>query len=72
MKEWKDGDDDKGSALLTSCGLWSGDWNGVDDGEGGSDEEEEWIEGERYDHIVFNMSDDPVIILLSLIRVSCD
>jgi hypothetical protein len=45
MKEWEDGDGDEGSALLMSCGLWLGDWNGVDDGEGSSDEEE-WVEGE--------------------------
>jgi hypothetical protein len=43
----------------------------VDDGEMSSNEEE-WFEGERYDHIVSVTLDGPVIILLSLIGVSCD
>jgi hypothetical protein len=43
----------------------------VNDREGASDDEE-WLEGEQYDHIVSRMLEDPVIILLSLIGVSCD
>jgi hypothetical protein len=44
-KEWEDGDGDAGSVVSMSCGLRLGDWNGEDDGEESSDEEE-WFEGE--------------------------
>jgi hypothetical protein len=43
-KEWVDGD--AGSVFSMSCGLRLGDWNGEDDGEGDSNDEE-WLEGER-------------------------
>jgi hypothetical protein len=42
--EWEDGDAGSGDSMI--CGLRLGDWNGVDDGEESSDEEE-WFEGER-------------------------
>jgi hypothetical protein len=37
-KEWEDGSD--GSVVSIGCGLRLGDWNGEDDGEESSDEDE--------------------------------